>query len=376
MLTLLHDSASSEPISALQHSAPPSELPLIMGPSASSPAPRPAVSLSRFKRNFRTFTGGALDGLTDSSDWANIVVAGGSVLASLEGSSDRDGYANADVDIFLYGMSDEQARAKIMHIWRKVVAASKKGTKCLRTPNTITFVPPLPAKHIQVILHIAKDPFEILSGFDVDACALLFDGQHVFALDRCIRAISSRVNLIDLNLRSWSYETRLIKYARRGFAIGAPGFQRERADVGSFWSDDHPEGYDYEEATGLKKLLLAEWARDEMGLYTCTDRTRFLKAEGPAQVAAFVRSIGDEYGPSAPCLPYEQANSPESFLQGKKRASFVFGPMPKGTFDVTNSDWIGTIYVPSKSGENETAKKKGKEGKKRGHGGWMDRGEF
>lgn len=44
---------------------------------------------------------------------------------------------------------------------------------------------------------------------------------------RAIRALNGGYNLIDLSRRSYTYETRLLKYARRGFAVAVPGLRKD-----------------------------------------------------------------------------------------------------------------------------------------------------
>ncbi|KAG7089908.1 hypothetical protein E1B28_011541 [Marasmius oreades] len=82
-------------------------------------------NLEEFKKNWSVFTEGSLSQL---SDWSNVVAAGGSVLACLSPlpepakaskRSIRKYYHSmaypitSDVDIFLYGMTPEQARCQL-----------------------------------------------------------------------------------------------------------------------------------------------------------------------------------------------------------------------------------------------------------------------
>ena len=56
-----------------------------------------------------------------------------------------------------------------------------------------------------------QSPAEILMGFDVDSCAVCFDGARVLAAPRAVRALSRRANVVDLDRRSYTFETRLLK---------------------------------------------------------------------------------------------------------------------------------------------------------------------
>jgi hypothetical protein len=53
-----------------------------------------------------------------------------------------------------------------------------------------------------------------------------YNGTDVYALPRARRAINKAYNLVDLSRRSLTYEVRLHKYAKRGFAVAVPGFDR------------------------------------------------------------------------------------------------------------------------------------------------------
>lgn len=78
-------------------------------------------TLSTFREAWDIFSGGALSAITD---WRNIIVAGGSVLACLTASLSNQSrslsrgelytkfqsflYKSSDIDLFLWGMSEEQ----------------------------------------------------------------------------------------------------------------------------------------------------------------------------------------------------------------------------------------------------------------------------
>lgn len=202
----------------------------------------PAVvpQLEEFRHNLSIFSEGALSEM----DWSNVVVAGSAVVTSLlpvpekyRGSkrSLREYYHEkftpaSDVDLFLYGLTEEQAIDKIKQIETKIKDAIIYETTSVRTKNAITIVSQYPTRHVQIVLRIYKSVSEILTGFDVDCSCVAFDGKQVYLAPRALASYITQINNIDLTRRSPSYENRLSKYSRRGFEIFWSGLERSRVD--------------------------------------------------------------------------------------------------------------------------------------------------
>ena len=89
---------------------------------------------------------------------------------------------------------------------------------------------------VQLVLSPCRSPLEVIIKFDIDSCCVVFDPvkRVVQCLPRFRRALQMSVNVTDMAMRSPSYETRLEKYAQRGFAIGIPGFREEYVDIELF----------------------------------------------------------------------------------------------------------------------------------------------
>ena len=207
--------------------------------------------------------------------------------------------------------------------------------------------------------------------------------------------------------RSYTYETRLIKYAKRGFAIGVPNLREadvqlkkrlairksrsdlppdhpkyyglkygepgysfsdgyERVDVGfEYKFDGEGEGYggatdeatmfDYMGAEGCRKLLIAHAAgRDQFKKEG--RRTKFIfQCRDTMALAEFLMATEDPYGPSTPYVPgsekYCVAPNITQFtrgpLSGNNGCTFVDGPIKTGAaagFD--ESTWFDECYIP------------------------------
>lgn len=202
----------------------------------------PAVvpTLEEFQKNFSVFSEGALSDM----DWSNVVVAGSAVVTSLlpvpekyRGSKRalRQLYHEksapaSDVDLFLYGLSEEQAIEKIRQIESKIKNTILYETTAVRTKNTITIASQYPNRHVQIVLRIYKSISEILTGFDVDCSCAAYDGKQLYVAPRALAAYITQINRIDLTRRSPSYENRLSKYSHRGFEVFWPPLERSRID--------------------------------------------------------------------------------------------------------------------------------------------------
>ncbi|KAG8457816.1 hypothetical protein KFE25_005085 [Diacronema lutheri] len=219
---------------AYAHQGPPLDVPLLM-PSPSPNPPLPPGNMACyprdvFLRNFEAFSGGAFKSLSPAQ-WIElgIVVAGGSVCACLTtqiATGRWRTYPSADVDAFVIAQTEDEALRKVREFCD--VASIKRGATYVRTPNTISIVA-AHRRNVQIVLRIYPNIAAILAEFDVDSCALAWDGSDVHATERSNRALVTRVNIVDVAYRSWSFEKRLIKYAKRGFAIGVPGLDLARA---------------------------------------------------------------------------------------------------------------------------------------------------
>ncbi|EGP89184.1 uncharacterized protein MYCGRDRAFT_92101 [Zymoseptoria tritici IPO323] len=227
------------------------------------PTGSPAVvqSLKEFRNNLNIFTESSLADM----DWSNVVAAGSAVVTSLLKVPEKHAGTKralrqyyheqlapaSDVDLFLYGLDEEQALEKIKQIEANIRDALLVETTTVRTKNALTIVSQHPVRHIQVVLRMYKSISEILSGFDVDCSCAAYNGHQVYATPRALAAYMTQINTIDLSRRSPSYESRLSKYAHRGFEVYWPHLDRSRVD---------PTIYErsFGRTEGLARLLILE----------------------------------------------------------------------------------------------------------------------
>ncbi|KAI9736997.1 MAG: hypothetical protein M1834_000586 [Cirrosporium novae-zelandiae] len=223
----------------------------------------PAIvnSLKDFKTNFNLFSESSLVDL----DWSNVVAAGSSVVTALLPVSEEHGSTKralreyyheklapaSDVDLFLYGLNEEEAIKKITQIEASIRDSILHETTTIRTKNAITIVSQYPTRHVQIVLRLYKSVSEILTGFDVDCSCVAFDGSQVYATPRAIAAYMTQINSIDLTRRSPSYENRLSKYSHRGFEVFWSALDRSRIDPTIFERN-------LSRMVGLARILVVE----------------------------------------------------------------------------------------------------------------------
>ncbi|KAB8227546.1 ankyrin repeat domain-containing protein [Aspergillus alliaceus] len=131
----------------------------------------------------------------------------------------------SDVDLFLYGLTEDQAVEKIRQIERSIKNSIWHETVTVRSKSAITIASQYPIRHVQIVLRIYKSISEILTGFDVNCSCAAYDGHLA---PRALTSYIAQTNRINLSKRSPSYESRLSKYACRGFEIFCPQLDRSR----------------------------------------------------------------------------------------------------------------------------------------------------
>ena len=217
--------------------------------------------LAAFKTNFNVFSESSLVDL----DWNNVVACGSSAVTALlpvdaphnESKRALRAYYHqilapaSDVDLFIYGLDEQQATEKIKQIETSIRDSILSETTTIRTKNAITIVSEYPTRHVQIVLRLYRSVSEILTGFDVDCSCVAYDGKQVWASPRALSAFMTQINTVDLTRRSPSYENRLSKYSHRGFEVHWPALDRDRVD---------PTIYErfFSRVMGLARLLVLE----------------------------------------------------------------------------------------------------------------------
>ncbi|KAH9847724.1 ankyrin [Lenzites betulinus] len=249
-------------------------------------SPAMVSCLDEFKKNWAIFSECSLSQL---ADWSNVVVAGGSIQACLAPvpesakASKRamrkyfhsNAFPTSDVDLFMYGMTPEQAEAKMQVIYEAVRDSVPWDVTCIRTKHTVSIHSQYPYRSVQIVLRLYTSPAEILAGFDVDAPCCLYDGHRVWANPRAIVAMMRQCNTVDMTRRSPSYEVRLAKYSMRGFEVRVPTLRRDDIDPTIFERS-------IARVQGLARLLVLERLLDAEAKERYLLDRRLLRARPPA----------------------------------------------------------------------------------------------
>ncbi|MEX0597980.1 MAG: hypothetical protein WD512_15935 [Candidatus Paceibacterota bacterium] len=166
--------------------------------------------------------------------------------------NEHSGSKSIDLDVFFYGISAQEANARIVEInnhlckyhdshfgqsvktnpWDSHLTKMKIQYSINKYVMTI-FMPIRPIQpgsnlynfgyqEIQLIFRLYASKSEILHGFDLGSCAVGFDGTQLYFTSLSKFAFEYGLNIIDTTRRSTSYEWRLSKYMKRGFNIVIP----------------------------------------------------------------------------------------------------------------------------------------------------------
>ena len=187
-------------------------------------------SSKAFAETFNRVTRNILLGL----DWSNVFLAGGAALTTLlhiDPSKDDDKEVkDNDLDIYIYGLTPKEANEKVKHIyevWKSNLPADNKQQLVVKNSKTINLLADYPNRRIQIVLKLIHSPTQVLLNFDLDACALGFNGSEVLMLPRCARALETGYSTFTMDLiwghhlgdRRATQEIRVFKYADRGFGL-------------------------------------------------------------------------------------------------------------------------------------------------------------
>lgn len=150
-------------------------------------------------------------------DLENVLVAGGCMASLIHGNTRFE-----DVDMFIYGLDESEADARVTRLLEQIIAADqysddlqiRKNNYCITVTGSHTY---------QIIFRLYKSIQEILDGFDLGSSCVGYDGKQVWLNERGKFSHENNCNVVDVTKRSTTFEARLRKYFNRGYSIVLPG---------------------------------------------------------------------------------------------------------------------------------------------------------
>lgn len=165
-------------------------------------------------------------------DMNNVLIAGGCIVGIIEALSqgkEFDPTRKMDIDLFLYGLTVEEATKKMYYIGDQFMKKYQYG-QIYKSRNAITFYQKGQIE-IQVILRIYDSPSQILHGFDLGSSMIglfLSGKQDIVTTKFGLYCIEHRINVAIPKYRSTTYERRLGKYFYRGYNIVMPSIDLQK----------------------------------------------------------------------------------------------------------------------------------------------------
>ena len=166
-----------------------------------------------------------------------------------------ESFRHTDIDLFLTTQDPNEALKAIITVHDIIRdALGSKKINIVRTEHAVTFKLPWPFRNIQVVNRLYRSAQHVLTGFDLDCCCFAYDGTNLISLPRAEASLRDRCNLVDEARQSTSFESRLLKYSKRGFDIAVPGAPVSRI-INELTEEYGGSGWKYANFTGLKLLI-------------------------------------------------------------------------------------------------------------------------
>ncbi len=162
-------------------------------------------------------------------DFDGFIVAGGSATSRcyVNSSCHYEPIINQDADIFVLKTTEKECNAVEKNIENRIKAAGERGFLTIKNLYSTTLIGTREedmedGEKIQIIKRGYRNAAQVLAMFDLPSCKFGFDGNDFFCtLDGAI-ALHLGINIVDSEVASPSFWSRLKKYQGRGFIIICP----------------------------------------------------------------------------------------------------------------------------------------------------------
>lgn len=178
-----------------------------------------------FIRRFNRLT----NGMMNFFDWDGVVVAGGVVNLALSNTPLPDDLdtMDYDVDVFLYGVNEGEAKKIITKVYDSIKDIVPESA-CVKTDKAITLVLPKPYRHVQFVTTLHASKGDILHSFDLQSSKVLYDGKSVYTTTDGYVTLMTKTNVFSESSAHSSYVSRLYKYSKRGYRVTIVGFDKTK----------------------------------------------------------------------------------------------------------------------------------------------------
>ena len=162
------------------------------------------------RSRFNTIT----NNIFKNSNWDNMVIAGGFInrLVCLYSS---DQVAKSDIDLFIYGNTDEIIKNKCNELFTYL---QQFNPIYMMKKSLVHIIIPKLNHIIQIIPKIAKDPIEIINNFDFNYVKMYYDGKNVHATIGALIACKYNLATLDKITKS-NVDDRVYKTLQKGYVI-------------------------------------------------------------------------------------------------------------------------------------------------------------
>jgi hypothetical protein len=181
------------------------------------------VDAKLFARKYNALFGGIMAGF-DLKRF-RMHVAGGCPEVLARSYEDQD-IPIDDIDMFLVGHTPQTADIAIKALG-DYLYYTLRNLRVFRTNNCITFMGVArgytPVK-IQIIRRLYDTISEVIHGFDLGSCSILYTGSDVWLTKLGQVALEYNLNILNMDVRRGSYEKRIAKKCNKlGLSVALPG---------------------------------------------------------------------------------------------------------------------------------------------------------
>mgnify|MGYP003630403852 FL=1 len=137
-----------------------------------------------------------------------------------------------DIDLFFTDCDDEKLRLEIMNSFTKIFLAAHENaslqfSRSLGVTNFEVSDTGAGSGAYQFIHRVYPDAGHVLGGFDLSCSMVGYNGNDIVATEQGAWALMNKTIVVDISRRSLSFNHRLTKYHKRGFAVVFPGIDHQ-----------------------------------------------------------------------------------------------------------------------------------------------------